>query len=351
MTATSLFIGTLLIVSQGAADEHVLLTRGQGFFPVAIRLRDQRIAVVLRGGAMHLGIAGRLDMVFSADEGKTWTPPAVVVDSPLDDRNPALGQADDGALVVGYWRTANYDNQGRYNPSLNKLTDTWAIRSTDGGKTWLEPTPIDVADIGYGSPYGKIITLPDRSMLMAVYGDAPRPKGQKSSKLQAWSYLYRSIDHGKSWSRHATVGAKNFNETGILRLDQGTILAVMRSESPQDIWVTRSMDDGKTFSEPKQVAGAMVHPGDLIQLSDRRVLLVSGHRAGPHGVIAMLGDSDGHFERATKRFLVNDAMSTDCGYPSSVLLKDGRVMTAYYSTGSKARPEWGVHAAAVLFSP
>jgi len=79
---------------------------GQGFFPVAMRLQDGRIAVVLRGGAGHLGIQGRLDIVFSDDEGKTWTGPSVVNDSPVDDRNPALGQATDGTLVVGFDRTA-----------------------------------------------------------------------------------------------------------------------------------------------------------------------------------------------------------------------------------------------------
>ena len=91
---------------------------GQGYFPVALRLQDGPIAVVLRGGAEHLGLQGRLDIVFSADEGTTWTKPALVVDSPADDRNPAFGQARDGTLVVGYWRTATYDDQGRYNPSL-----------------------------------------------------------------------------------------------------------------------------------------------------------------------------------------------------------------------------------------
>jgi hypothetical protein len=80
--------------------ERSLVVSGQGYFPVALRLRDGRIAVVLRGGAGHLGIRGRLDMVFSPDEGKSWTRPALVVDSPLDDRNPALGQARDGSLVV-----------------------------------------------------------------------------------------------------------------------------------------------------------------------------------------------------------------------------------------------------------
>src|SRR3954469_17637154 len=91
-----------------------LVVSGQGYFPVALRLQDGRIAVVLRGGAGHLGIKGRLDVVFSSDEGKTWSKPAVVVDSPVDDRNPAFGQARDGTLVVGFWRTARYTDQGRY---------------------------------------------------------------------------------------------------------------------------------------------------------------------------------------------------------------------------------------------
>lgn len=75
---------------------------GQGYFPVAQRLLDGRIVVVMRGGAEHLGLKGRLDMIFSSDEGKTWSKPVVVNDSPIDDRNPALGMAKDGTIVVGF---------------------------------------------------------------------------------------------------------------------------------------------------------------------------------------------------------------------------------------------------------
>ena len=40
--------------------ERSLVVSGQGYFPVALRLQDGRIAVVLRGGAGHLGLRGRL---------------------------------------------------------------------------------------------------------------------------------------------------------------------------------------------------------------------------------------------------------------------------------------------------
>ena len=51
---------------------------GAGVFSVAVRLRDGRIAAVLRGGGPHLSIHGRLDMIFSSDEGETWSKPVLV---------------------------------------------------------------------------------------------------------------------------------------------------------------------------------------------------------------------------------------------------------------------------------
>ena len=144
-----------------------LVVSGQGSFPVALRLHDGRIAVVLRGGAAHLGLQGRLDIVFSRDEGQTWTRPTVVNDSPVDDRNLAFRQAQDGTLVVAFWRTGRYDELGRYNERLrDRPVNTWVTRSTDGGASWSDPTEIDVSDIGYGSSSGKILTLADGSMLM-----------------------------------------------------------------------------------------------------------------------------------------------------------------------------------------
>ncbi len=324
---------------------------GQGYFPVALRLQDGRIAVVLRGGAGHLGIKGRLDMVFSEDEGKTWSKPTLVVDTPLDDRNPALGQAKDGSLVVGFWRTANYDDQGKYNPKLEKPVDTWVTRSLDGGKTWSAPAGIDVSDIGWGSPYGRILTLEDGSMLMNIYGGPIRPPGTKAAAREDNSYLYRSTDHGQTWKRFALAGAKRFNETALLRLPAGKLLAAMRTTGPAEVWLTGSTDNGQTWSQPQKVTPGRVHPADLCLLPDNRVLLVTGYRVGPFGVRGLIGDKDGQFDWEQRFLLVNDATNTDCGYPSSVVLKDGRVLTVYYAVGSKENPDWRVHCGAVIYRP
>src|SRR5437867_645269 len=115
--------------------ERALVVQGQGYFPVALRLRDGRIAVVLRGGAGHLG---------------------------------------------------------------------------------------------WGSPYGRILTMPDGTMLMPVYGGPVRRPGEKAEDSDH-GYLYRSTDDGKTWKRYSTPGPGRFNETALLRLASGKLLAAMRT--------------------------------------------------------------------------------------------------------------------------
>ncbi|GIW78880.1 MAG: hypothetical protein KatS3mg105_0687 [Gemmatales bacterium] len=328
-----------------------LVVSGQGYFPVAIRLQDKRIAVVLRGGAPHLGIKGRLDIVFSEDEGKTWSKPIVVNDSPVDDRNPAFGQAANGDLVVGFWRTANYDDKGRYDPNLDKPRNTWVTRSSDGGKTWSEAVEIDVSDIGWGSPFGKILTLPDQSMLMAIYGGPVQTKDNKVQRRQDHSYVYRSIDHGKTWRRYGECSNNmQLNETALLALPSGKLLAAMRARAG-GVWLASSDDGGKSWSQPKRITPANVHPADLILLPDRRILLTVGYRLKPFGVRGLISDAKGEFNWEDHFVLVDDAIGGDCGYPSSVLLQDGRVLTVYYATRVTTHRPWGIHCGALIYHP
>lgn len=328
-------------------------------FPVALRLHDGRIAAAVRGPANHLGLDGRLDIVFSSDDGRTWSKPTLVVDTPLDDRDPAFGQAKDGTLVIGYYRDANYNEQGKYDRSLDRPHDTWVTLSSDGGKNWQEPLEIDVSEIGWGSPYSRILTLPDGDMLMPIYGLEVRPAGQKSPKRsdglpgdQNHSYLFRSTDNGKTWKRLSEVGdgKLQLNETAILRLPDTKIIAAVRSRN-RDLLRTESMDEGRTWTKPRPLAPLDVHPADMVLLNDGRVLLTVGNRNRPfYGVIGMVSDAMGEFKWENHFVLMNDAYSGDCGYPSTVMLKDGRAMTLYYATLTKGEPKWSTHCGALMYN-
>lgn len=347
-TSILLFLACAQLSTAGeiTQPEHSIAATGQGYFPVALRLADSRIAIVMRGGAPHLGIKGRLDMVFSSDEGKTWTKPSLVVDTPIDDRNPAFGQARDGTLIVVFFRTSRYDAAGKYDDHLDKPVDTMLTRSADG-KTWSDPERIDVSEIGWGSPYGRILTLPDGAMLMTIYGGPVRKPGENANNREGHSHLFRSADNGKTWTRLADIGSgKGFNETTVTRLPSGDLLAALRSEPAGEVWLASSKDEGKTWKAPEKITPHAVHPADLTPLPDGRILMVCGYRVGPFGVIGIIGDATGKFDWDKHFTLVDNAASLDCGYPSSVILKDGRILTAYYVAARKGAaekvPECGV---------
>jgi hypothetical protein len=67
-----------------------------------------RVTVVSGGGYFQ----GRLDIVTSSDEGKTWSAPVTAIDGPDDDRNPAFGQLRNGDILLAYAIIHGYDETG-----------------------------------------------------------------------------------------------------------------------------------------------------------------------------------------------------------------------------------------------
>lgn len=56
-------------------------------WPSVARLRDGSLAAVCSGFRIgHVCPFGKVVMVKSADEGRMWTRPCIVMDTPLDDR-------------------------------------------------------------------------------------------------------------------------------------------------------------------------------------------------------------------------------------------------------------------------
>ena len=89
-------------------------------------------------------------------------------------------------------------------------------------------------------------------------------------------------------------------------------------------------DQGKTWSAPAQITKDMEHPGDLIQLRDGRILLTYGERNPPRGTRAILSADGRSWDNSKPIVLADDAPVVDCGYPSSVEVAPGRIVTLYY---------------------
>jgi len=63
----------------------------------------------------------------------------------------------------------------------------------------------------------------------------------------------------------------------------------------------------------------------------------------------MVSDAKGEFKYEDRFVLMNDALTPDMGYPSTVLLKDGQAMTLYYATMLKTEKKWATHCGAMTY--
>jgi hypothetical protein len=316
-----------------------------GMFPVLAATSSGTVVAALRGGAGHLGRAGRVDLIRSLDRGRTWTPPAVIADSDRDDRNPAFGVTPNGTLVLAYIQMGCYAEDGSLSwvshDDPNRPIDAMVTRSFDNGLSWENPYPIDVPESRTDCPFGKIVTLADGSLLMSTY-----LYGDPSAKTVS-PFVLRSTDDGRTWGERARI-ANDMNETGLLALPNGEVLAVMRgSGSEASLWSTRSADAGKTWSVPERVTEDRKHPADLVLLSDGSVLLCYGNRTPPYRIEGRLSRDGGRswleplltFSGPLYGYDLDARHRTDLGYPSTVIVSDGnsnRAVTVYYYNASVA---------------
>lgn len=313
------------------------VVNGAGYFPVLIQLRDGRLAAVLRGGAPHIGRGGRLDWITSRDRGRTWSSPATLIDTPEDDRNPAFGQLKSGTLLMAYCILSGYGPDGKLAAARkDRVFDgVYVTRSTDGGRSWspgkrspeTRRPPGDKKVVSTAvSPYGKIVQLKDGTALMAVYYEATLTDG--TQQFQSW--VFRSTDDGVTWDEPALIQIDG-NETALTVLRDGTVLAAIRTSRAGYLKIARSTDGGRTWGQSVAVTKDAEHPADLIPLRDGRVLMTFGERNAPRGVQGWLSDDSGvTWKPEARRALTTDAPNGDCGYPSSVETKRGKIVTIYY---------------------
>ncbi|MGQ9731228.1 MAG: sialidase family protein [Candidatus Zipacnadales bacterium] len=321
-----------------SSAERVVAVRGGGYFPVLIKLQDGSLGAVVRGGAPHIGIKGRLDWIRSTDGGKTWSAPSVIVDSQWDDRNPAVGQMADGTIIVAYAEAQTYNAQGQWDTTAGEFIQFY-VTSKDNGASWSEKKLLYSGAIRGGSPFGRIITLSDGTALLSMYGSRdPAWKGEPTEeevKGSTMSAYVISRDNGETWEDFTVVAPTGHNEMTLLALSDERLIAMCRTVSGA-VNQFDSTDGGKTWHGPKPVTQASQHPPDVQRLSSGRLLLVWGNRREPLGVGSAISEDEGatwDYEHRVQ--LAWTSNNGDCGYPSLVQLEDGTIVMLYYSVGTE----------------
>ncbi len=286
----------------------------------------------------HGALPGDVEVHASADGGRTWTKRGTATRHEGDTGrlNHSIGRSAKGDLIVvsGGWSFHPRDAQGAY--KKKKLLRPTASRSNDGGRTWMiaENFP-DGADGMTLVPFGNVETGADGALRVAAYS-----YNTTVSPRVDVCYTALSRDNGATWTLGGVIGRPAANETDIVHLGGGKWLAAARNlgrpgERGHSTDIYASDDDANTWRLIATPTLGNQHPGDLLKLADGRVLLTFGDRRGPDFGVGGSISADGG-KSWSKPFQLAAGLATrDSGYPSSVQLTDGTIVTGYYASKSK----------------
>lgn len=254
--------------------------------------------------------------------------------------NLGAGLSSDGALVVLCSGWSSVTSYGTQIPAKfhRKVIDSVVCRSYDGGASWQQGGSIEKPhQIDSFMAYGDIVQSSD-----GILGACFHSWGDSTEKgvigfPNFTSYFLRSYDDGRTWVEPVVIGkdAKgnpiNNNETAVICIDGKTLLAAARTLDDQHLELYESEDFGKTWHRRGPVTLAYQHPAHFLMLHDGSILLTYGIRnKGFYGVGARISKDRGN-TWSTPLYLVNFEIATDGGYPGSVQLDDGTIVTAYYA--------------------
>lgn len=330
-------------------------------WPTVARRANGELWLTWSGGReSHVCPFGQVQAMTSRDDGNTWSWPRVLFDSATDDRDSGVLETAKGTLLVTTFTSLAYEPHlesrhvfsgwsptgwgtkemppeqvAKWNAVHSRLIDVerkaelgeWLIRSTDGGKSWSTRIPTIV-----NSPHGPI-QLADGRLLYA--GKQLWTSGRKIGVCE-------SKDDGLTWQWLADIPIRTddknaYHELHAVETPDGTIVAHIRNHNDTDkLWTlqTESTDGGKSWSEPHRICYGL--PSHLLRLRDGRLLMSYGYRRTPYGNRARFSSDHGK-SWSSELILSADGTSGDLGYPSTVELADGTMLTVWYETMSDSK--------------
>ena len=323
-------------------------------WPNLALLPNGEIVAVVFNQPCHGTWEGDVESWGSADGGRSWHQRGVVAPhEPGTVRmNVGGGLVPGGDLVyvVSGWNTMKPPGQPieGLHRDLCQVIEPWVCRSSDGGSTWSHRAGAVETPGVYGNcviAFGKIVRGADGRLGLAMHGVA----GDSRTGRKGGAYVVRSDDGGATWGDPVLI-VEEHNETDLLVAPDGRWLAASRAWRGGHLDLYVSLDNGASWDHHDRVTAASQHPPHLLHLADGAVLLTYGIRhRGLYGIGARFTEDLDHWSSPMVVLNFNNPACGDGGYPSSVQLEDGTVVTAYYA--QKTAEHQRYHVGVVRWDP
>jgi len=332
-------------------------------WPTVARLQNNKIAVGASGYRMaHICPFGKAVISYSEDEGETYTKPAPIIDTSLDDRDAGICTFGEKGVIFT-----------SFNNSVAQQRD-WNCEGWSGTKeevllrsAYLDLVPAKAEEQFLGSTFtlsndcgttfGDIYISP----VTSPHGPCELKDGtilwvgaafnyqDAKNKIQAFKINLDGTNEKLGEIENIEIDGVSVesHEPHAIQLDDGTIICHIRvqkygndhpSKDIFTIYQSESNDGGKTWTKPHMIidkqGGAPPH---LLQLEDGTVICVYAKRHPPIGIKAMISRDKCKTWETGFEIYRND-LSWDIGYPATVELKNDTLLTVFYAHEGENTP-------------
>jgi hypothetical protein len=292
--------------------------------PTPLRYSPQTLERYYRAGLPRNAVAptgGRAMLIRSPDQGKTWSKPTTLIDTPDDDRHPAFIELPDGTLLCSLFTyTGTEESEFAKHPA--EANRTIIVRSFDHGRTWEKAIIKPASSLLADESDGPLVLRKDGSVLLTV--DGPPKQGGPSQVA-----VLSSHDRGATWQPLSTIAAAhNLDEANVVELPNGHLVMIARPEGD----LSWSSDGGHTWTAPATFGMRLYAPSLYVLRDGTLVCLHGSYAPGNSGLRLIFSRDGGHTWIAPAKdhgFLVDACY----GYGKAMELPDGSLFVTYQDAG------------------
>lgn len=312
-------------------------------WPTAARLQNGSIAVVASGYRLaHICPFGKTVMSLSADEGESYTAPVPVFDTVLDDRDGGICVfGESGVVVSSFNNTVAFQKNYAKGPTANYRLQYLDTISPEAEAKALGAGVRFSNDCG--ESFGPIVHVP----VSAPHGPVCLRDGTLiyiGRVLKGESRVECHVLHADGSTGYLSTLPEADGwfmcEPHAIDMEDGSILCIIRAQKKEKgkytaltMFQTKSVDGGRTWSDLKQLIGDQEGaPPHLMRHSSGMLVCSYADRYSERGraVRVMLSCDEGETWNCDSAVYEN-SVSWDLGYPSTVELKDGSLLTVFYA--------------------